>query len=286
MLVASLCFALTGAFASYFSKTINPIQLVLYRNIIGVIFIGYSIFKQPVVQTGGKPMLLLTRGLTGTFALYAFFYVISRIGLPVAITYQQSYPVFIALAAAIFFKDRLKGLEWLAIILGFAGIMSIFLPSAPNTVFLPKYHAAGLFNMLMTGSAYLSIRGLSQHYDQRTIVLSFMLCGLVLPLVSLSLGYVIDDSRLDFMFDTFDPLLLHQIPLLLLFGMAALAGQLYLTKAFSYGKTGVIGAMGYANVVFSILFGVMLGDPLPEGAALAGIGMILISGMLISGNRR
>jgi drug/metabolite transporter (DMT)-like permease len=285
MLIASFCFALTGAFASYFSRTINPIQLVLYRNIVGVFFIAYSIVRLPIVQVGGKTMLLLTRGLTGTLALYAFFYVISKMGLPVAITYQQSYPVFIALAAAVFFKDRLKGLEWVAIILGFAGIMLIFLPSAPHAVFLPKYHLAGLFNMLMTGSAYLSIRGLSQYYDQRTIVLSFMLCGLALPLLSLSMGYWVDNPNLDFMVDKFDPLYWEQIPCLLLFGLAALAGQIYLTKAFSYGKTGVIGAMGYANVVFSIVFGVLLGDPLPTGFALGGIGMILISGMLISGKR-
>jgi drug/metabolite transporter (DMT)-like permease len=139
--------------------------------------------------------------------------------------------------------------------------------------------------MVMTGSAYLSIRGLSQYYDQRTVVLSFMLCGLILPLISLSMGYVIDNPSLDFMVDTFDPLLWEQIPFLLLFGLAALAGQIYLTKAFSYGKTGVIGAMGYANVVFSIVFGVAIGDPLPTGLALAGIGMILISGMFISGKR-
>jgi drug/metabolite transporter (DMT)-like permease len=282
MLLASFSFALTGACARYLRNDINPIQLVLFRNVIGVGFIFWSIHRQPIIQTGGKLWLLIFRGVIGTFALYTFFYGISKIGLAVSITYQQSYPVFLSIMAAWWFGEKLKIKEWTAVILGFLGICLIFLPSADTSSLLLRNHLVGISNAIMTGLAYLSIRGLTQIYDQRSIILSFMLSGIVLPILSLGLGSFIETEKLDFLIDQIDPVSWTQMPVILLLGVAALIGQIYLTKAFSYQKTGVISAIGYSNILFSILFGVMLGDGLPDEYSFLGIGLIILCGVMIS----
>lgn len=282
MLVASFCFALTGACARWLRDDINPIELVLFRNIIGVVFILYSIHHRPVVQSGGKRWLLLFRGVIGTLALYSFFYGISKIGLAISITYQQSYPVFLALFATWLFGERLTGKEWFAIITGFGGICLIFLPSAHTSLLSVKHHMIGLSNALMTGMAYLSIRGLSDIYDQRSIILSFMLSGILLPVLSLTTGHFVDAEPLDFIVDTFDVPLISHYPVILLLGIAALFGQVYLTKAFTYPKTGIIGAIGFSNIVFSVIFGTMLGDAFPDVLSLIGIFLIIVCGIMVS----
>lgn len=282
MLIASFCFALTGACARYLRNDINPIELVLFRNIIGVVFILYSIRKTPVIQTGGKLYLLIFRGVIGTLALYTFFYGISKIGLAIAITYQQSYPVFLAVMAMWFFGERLKNLEWLAVLIGFAGICMIFLPSIDTSILSVKHHFIGISNAIMTGMAYLSIKGLSEIYDQRSIILSFMLSGIVLPLVSLTVGSIWEFEGLDFVIDKFDIVQISQVPAILLLGIAALFGQIYLTKAFSYQKSGIIAAVGYSNIVFSIIFGTLLGDAFPDFLSMMGIGLIIACGVLVS----
>jgi len=282
MLLASFSFALTGACARYLRNDINPIQLVLFRNVIGVGYIFWSIHRQPIIQTGGKLWLLIFRGVIGTLALYTFFYGISKIGLAVSITYQQSYPVFLSIIAAWWFGEQLKIKEWTAVILGFLGICLIFLPSADTSSLLLRNHLVGISNAIMTGLAYLSIRGLTQIYDQRSIILSFMLSGIVLPILSLGLGSIIQSEQLDFLIDQIDPVSWTQMPVILLLGVAALIGQIYLTKAFSYQKTGVIAAIGYSNILFSILFGVMLGDGLPDEYSFLGIGLIILCGVMIS----
>ncbi len=286
MLIASFCFALTGACARYLRNDINPIELVLFRNIIGVVFILYSIRKTPVIQTGGKLYLLIFRGVIGTMALYTFFYGISKIGLAIAITYQQSYPVFLSVMAMWFFRERLRKIEWLAVVLGFMGICLIFLPSIDASQFSIKYHFIGISNAIMTGMAYLSIRGLSVIYDQRSIILSFMLSGIILPLVSLSIGSFWTMEGLDFMFDQFDAVSITQAPAILLLGVAALLGQIYLTKAFSYEKTGIIAAIGYSNIIFSIAFGTLLGDVFPDVLSLMGIGLIVACGVMVSWRKK
>jgi len=286
MLIASFCFALTGACARYLRNDINPIELVLFRNIIGVIFILYSMRKTPVIQTGGKLYLLIFRGVIGTMALYTFFYGISKIGLAIAITYQQSYPVFLSVMAMWFFREKLKNIEWLAVFTGFVGICLIFIPSVDASILSVKHHFIGVSNAIMTGMAYLSIRGLSEIYDQRSIILSFMLSGIILPLVSLSIGSFWTIEGLDFMINQFDAISYSQAPAILLLGVAALFGQIYLTKAFSYQKTGIIAAVGYSNIVFSIIFGTILGDAFPNLLSLMGIGLIIACGVMVSWEKK
>jgi drug/metabolite transporter (DMT)-like permease len=286
MLMASFAFALTGACARYLRDDINPIQLVLFRNLIGVGFIIISLWSRPAQQQGGKLGLLIFRGIIGTLALYSFFYGISRIGLAVSITYQQSYPIFLSILVAWLYKEKLKSLEWMAIFIGFAGICLVFLPSIDASALSVQNHIIGISNSVMTGLAYLSIRGLSSYYDHRVIVLSFMLSGIVLPLISLSLGSFIDIESLKFIIDTFDTMRWSHLTPILILGFAALAGQIFLTKAFSYQKTGIIAAVGYSNIVFSIIFGIMLGDGLPDVISLLGIVLIILCGVMVSYSKK
>lgn len=286
MLIASFSFALTGACARYLRDDINPIQLVLFRNLFGVGFILFSIWNRIPTQVGGKLSLLIFRGIIGTLALYSFFYGVSKIGLAVAITYQQSYPIFLAMMVAWFYHEKLKKVEWAAIAIGFFGICLIFLPSINTSSLSVQSHIIGVSNAVMTGLAYLSIRGLSGYYDHRVIVLSFMLSGIVLPLISLSLGYVIDVEALKFIIDTFDPVSWNHLVPILILGLAALVGQIFLTKAFSYQKTGIIAVIGYSNIVFSIIFGVILGDGLPDAVSIIGIFLIILCGVLVSFSKK
>jgi drug/metabolite transporter (DMT)-like permease len=69
-------------------------------------------------------------------------------------------------------------------------------------------------------------------------------------------------------------------------GIGAMIGQIFLTKAFSYERTGIIAAVGYSNIVFSILFGVFLSDPWPNSVGFLGILCIVLSGCYISFARK
>jgi drug/metabolite transporter (DMT)-like permease len=282
MLIASFCFALTGACARWLRDDINPVELVLFRNLIGVVFIFYSIYRRPITQKGGRLGLLIFRGVIGTLALYTFFYGISKIGLAISITYQQSYPVFLSLFAAYILKEKLAQREWFAIIVGFLGICLIFLPSVDTSLLSAKHHFVGLSNALMTGMAYLSIRGLSEIYDQRSIILSFMLSGIVLPILSMLAGQWVGPGHFDFIISKYDVPQMSHYPVILVLGLAALIGQIFLTKAFSYQKSGVIAAVGYSNIVFSIIFGTIIGDAFPDMLSIFGICLIIICGVIIA----
>jgi drug/metabolite transporter (DMT)-like permease len=162
MLVAAFCFSISGACTKVLGQRLSSIELVFFRNIIGVVFVLWSVFRRPLVQEGGKLSLLIFRGIIGTLALFTFFYSITKIGLAEAITYQQSYPIFLAVFSFYFFKEKLELKEWIYVLIGFFGICLIFIPQFKINLLSVKYHSFGLLNAIMTALAYLSISGLSK----------------------------------------------------------------------------------------------------------------------------
>jgi drug/metabolite transporter (DMT)-like permease len=280
MLIAAFCFALTGALARILEKY-PSVELVFFRNVIGIGFVLYTLRKWPI-QKGGKTSLLIFRGLIGTIALYFFFYGVTTIGLAEAITYQQSYPIFLAVITSIFLKEKISNIAWMAILLGFIGLCMVFVPKMSGSLNEVKSHVIGLCNLIFTGMAYLSIRGLAEYYHRNVIVLSFMVCGIVLPIISMILGHYYSNTPFDYLVAPYIPLTLSDLPYFIVFGLAAVVGQIFLTKAMSHPSSGVVGAMGYSNIVFSIIFGVLLGDKMPSFLTFIGIGAIIVSGVLVS----
>lgn len=282
MLIASLLFAGTGALSKILSSELSSIEIVFFRNIIGLGLIILMIYKKPLHQAGGKFWLLAFRGIIGTIGLYAFFYNIAHIDLATAFTFSKTSPIFTALLAAFIFKERLSYLGWFAIFIGFIGILFIIEP----TLGVSKDEYIGLLSGIGAALAYTSIRGLRKHYDTRAIVLSFMLCGSAIPLLSMIIGSFYYRPDLDFLISPFIMPSLTSWVMVILMGLLATGFQIYLTKAYAASKkAGVVAAVGYSDVVFSMIFGLILGDSLPGAWAFLGIVMIIGAGILVARER-
>lgn len=282
MLIASLLFAGTGALSKILSSELSSIEIVFFRNIIGLGLIIWMIYKRPLHQAGGKFWLLAFRGIIGTIGLYAFFYNIAHIDLATAFTFSKTSPIFTALLAAFIFKERLSYLGWFAIFIGFIGILFIIEPALG----VSKDEYIGLLSGIGAALAYTSIRGLRKHYDTRAIVLSFMLCGSAIPLLSMIIGSFYYKPDLDFLISPFVMPSLTSWVMVIVMGLLATGFQIYLTKAYAASKkAGVVAAVGYSDVVFSMIFGLILGDALPGAWAFLGIGMIIGAGILVARER-
>ncbi|WP_293651571.1 DMT family transporter [uncultured Campylobacter sp.] len=282
MLIASLLFAGIGALSKILSSELSSIEIVFFRNIIGLGLIIWMIYKRPLHQAGGKFWLLAFRGIIGTIGLYAFFYNIAHIDLATAFTFSKTSPIFTALLAAFIFKERLSYLGWFAIFIGFIGILFVIEP----TLDVSKDEYIGLLSGIGAALAYTSIRGLRKHYDTRAIVLSFMLCGSAMPLLSMIVGSFYYRPNLDFLISPFVMPSLNGWVMIVIMGLLATAFQIYLTKAYAASKkAGVVAAVGYSDVIFSMIFGLILGDALPDAWAFLGIVMIIGAGILVARER-
>ena len=279
MLFASLLFAFMGAFAKELSDDLPSLEVVFFRNVFGVVLILLSIYRKPLNQVGGKPWLLIFRGMAGFTALLFFFYNISQIPLGEAMTFSKTSTIFTAIFAYIFVQEKLGFKGWIGVFIGFIGI--IFITKFDGST-LDKTDWLGILCGVGAGLAYTSIRELRKYYDSRAIVLSFMGIGTLGPVILMIIAQFYQNEALDFMLAVFILPSSKDILFIILLGVTATFAQIYMTKAYSCAKAGIIGTISYANIAFSILLGMVLGDSFPDIWIVLGIILIVCSGLLVS----
>ena len=276
MLLASFLFALTMLFAKLLSESMGSVEVTFWRNAIGLVVISFFVLREPIRNIGGKPLTLIFRGVIGTIALLAFFYTISATTLSNAIVYAKTEPIFTALLAFFLLKEKLHSNAILAIGIGFLGVILL------SKMEMEYLHVMGILTGFLSAVAYTSVRSLKAYYDERTVVLSFMLSGILIPAVLMVSAEYIHSEIFVFALSTFVfPKGMDWLWIALM-GIAAAYGQLYMTRAYFHAKAGIVSTVSYSVVLFATLFGIFLGDTLPTPMILLGGILIILSGILLS----
>ncbi len=282
MLLASLLFAFMGAAAKELSDSMSSVEVVFFRNVFGVFFILISIYNSPLKQLGGKFWLLIFRGVAGFVALLFFFYNISVISLGEAMTFSKTSTIFTALIAYIILKEKLGFKGWIGVFVGFIGM--VFVTEFDGSS-LQKTDYLGILSGVGAALAYTSVRELRKFYDTRAIVLSFMTIGTIGPIILMIIGSYYSNPNLDFMLGTFIMPEINDWFYIILLGIFSTYAQIYMTKAYSFAKAGIIGTISYSTIVFSIILGLILGDSFPSVLIIFGILLIVLSGFLVSSKK-
>jgi drug/metabolite transporter (DMT)-like permease len=276
MVIASFLFALTMVFAKLLSASMGSVEVTFWRNAIGLLVIGALIYRHPISNVGGKPFVLVFRGVIGTIALLAFFYTISATTLSNAIVYAKTEPIFTAILAFLVLGEKLKSHALIAIVIGFIGVALI------SKMEMGYLHVMGLLSGFLSALAYTSVRSLKACYDERTVVLSFMLSGVIIPVFLMIASHYVSSEWFAF---ALSPFVLPRGSDWLwigLMGIAAAYGQVFMTRAYFYAKAGIVSTISYSVVLFATLFGVMMGDVFPTSTVIGGAILIVISGILLS----
>ena len=284
MLGSALISALNGAITKILSSDMSALEIVFFRNLIGIGLILYALKHTPPTLSGGKLHLLITRGVLGFTAMILFFYTITTIPLGVAITLNKTSPLFVSVIAFYLLNERLNKRTLLALFIGFLGIVFI---TKPFGVSLSYEHLLGLLGGFFAASAYATIRTIKNIYDSRVIVLSFVGIGSVLPaLLFIITPFIQTPDALSFLFVEFVMPSSLDIWLLIVFmAFISTLSQWLLTKAYSSSKASIIGVIGYTNIPFAIGFGFMLGDKIPDIYTIFGICLIVSGGVLVTSKK-
>ncbi|HEX2630735.1 MAG TPA: DMT family transporter [Chitinophagaceae bacterium] len=279
MLFAALGFSVMGGAAKLLKGSFNAGQLVFWRNAIGLIALTAGFIWKAPVNKGGKFHLLIFRGMMGTIALYTLLYCILHLPLGTAMTYNLTSALFIALFSFLLFREYHGRIVLAAVVLGFAGMLLIYKPAMDYPWY---YHAAGLLSGITSAWAYLTVNRLAGYYDSRIIVLAFIGTGVLVPVLFMLIGGIFNLPADDVFFIKWRWPVGREWGYVLWLGLAALFGQYCVTKAYGADKAGIVSAIGYANIVFSVFIGMALGDAFPDWMSLSGIICIILSGIIIS----
>lgn len=280
MLGSAIISAMNGAIAKILGDEMSALEIVFFRNMIGVALILFALYHTPPTLPGGRLHMLLLRGFFGFAAMILFFYTITTIPLGEAITLNKTSPLFVAILAFIILGEKLTIYSILALIIGFSGVVMI---TQPVGLHITYDHFLGLLGGFFAACAYTTIKTIRDIYDTRIIVLSFVGIGTIIPLLLFCIAPFIEvPSYLSFLFPKFIfPSTISSWALIVFMALISTLSQWLLTKAYSLGRAGIIGVVSYTNIPFAIGFGIMLGDSLPNLFGWIGICMIIFAGLLL-----
>lgn len=286
MVLACLDFAFVGACAKLLSEEgLSSIEIMFFRNIIGVAFMVYLLSHLKTHKEGGRLWLLIFRGVAGTLSLYLFFYNVSNISLGGAFAFQKISPIFVTLIAFLFFKENVGIRGWIGILIAFAGVLFISQPWANpdnHTGFDLKNSSLGILSGFFAALALTSVRHLRKHYNTELIAFSFIFIGALMPLCSMVIGEFYAPKELDFIIAPFVMPSAKAWIFIIIMGILGTIYQIHVTKAYGVAKqVGIVAGVSYLDVVFSLVLGIFLGDDLPSIMVFMGIIGVVFGGLIL-----
>ena len=123
MLAGALISAMNGALTKILADEMSALEIVFFRNLLGVALILYALKHTAPKLSGGRFYVLISRGVYGFLAMILFFYTITVIPLGEAITLNKTSPLFVSILAYYLLKEHLSLNTIFALIIGFLGII-------------------------------------------------------------------------------------------------------------------------------------------------------------------
>jgi drug/metabolite transporter (DMT)-like permease len=134
MVLSTFFFSVMTSIIRHLSHTdIHPSVMVLFRNIIGLLFIFPWVFKRGIhILKTDKMTLHILRAVTGLFGMLLWFYAITQLPMSQAIALSFTAPLFTTLAAVFILKEYVGLHRWMALLVGFLGVLVILRPGAQH----------------------------------------------------------------------------------------------------------------------------------------------------------
>ena len=263
MLLASASFATMAALVKSLGGGMPLLQMVSLRCLISapVLFVILAYRGQPVLVRAKKVLLLRT--LLGMSAMCGFFYALTHMELAGCIFIGRAQPLFLALLAPVILGEATPRAVWLAIGLGFAGVLIIVNPAG---IWSPAALAA-LFAALASAGAHLMVRRLNRTDPPLLIVANFTLLTGFVTMVPALLFFRKMDAR--------------QWLTIIAIAILATCGQLLMTNAYRRDRAPAVAAASYSSLVLSVLYGYLFWDEIPGGAIWLGGIFILVGGIIL-----
>lgn len=267
MVLASFLFASMGVCVKLASSNFNAFELVLYRGLVGMVFMALIVQARGSSLRTRFPGMQAWRSLIGVISLVAWFYAIAYLPLATAVTLNYMSSIWVAaflIGGALLYTrgpvQPRQGLLMLTVLTGFGGVVMILRPTLEqNQLFAGLI---GLMSGLLAALAYIQVTALGRVGEPEERTVFYFALGSALG------------GGIGVMFTGLSEWNWEAAVWLLPIGVLASIAQWCMTRAYSQGPTLVAANLQYSGIVFAALYSLLLfGDQIP---LLGWLGMLVI----------
>ena len=253
--------------AKYLSSDLSFFQITWARYFFTVFFtlpFMFFFFRKKLTWSS-QPKLQILRGLTLFFANVLFFYSISIISMAKALTLAFVAPLITTALSPIFLDEKVGIRRWSAVIVGFIGSLIVI---RPGFIDFNLASIAALGTGCFYGIYLIITRKLHSSDNPLLTLLLTGVVGLIfgsflVPVVWINPSF-------------------NQWSLLLLMGIFACLGHLFLILSLRYADASKLAPFGYFEIITNVILGYYFFMDFPDKWTFLGLFIIILSGLYIS----
>ena len=241
-------------------------QVLFFRGFFGIIFYFFIIPKERLrnFYITQRPGLHALRCTSGLIALVAIFIALRELPLATVVSISFAAPIFTTILSIFLLSERVGLFRWLAVIIGFVGILVI---TEPGISELNIYYIFPIIFCLGLSYVAITIRQLSTTEPVWLISFYFSLSIMILSFLTIPSGWVYP-SFTDFV-------------LLSFVGIFGGVANLWLSQSYKYSEVSLVTPLKYLALVFAIIFGYFIWGEVPTIKTLVGALLVIISTLII-----
>ena len=245
----------------------NAVELVFYRGLTALaLLVPYMALTRPMsVFTTRRAGAHLYRALAGNLGVGFVFWAYSLLPMADTTALLFAAPLFTTALSPILLKERVDGARWLAVLVGFGGVLLIVRPS-PALIGHPAA-LIGLAAALMMALVDMALRNLGRTDDPLTTVFYFILIGVVV-------------SGVYTLFWGSAPRRAH-LGVLAAMGAFTAIQQVAKTTAFRHAEASYLAPYTYSAIVWAALAGWLFWRELPSLPVILGALVIIASNLYL-----
>ena len=241
-------------------------EVLFFRGFCGMITIFFIIPRDRYLNfyKTNRPFLHLKRCVSGLIAIVAIFIALRKLPLATVVSITFAAPIFTTIMSIFFLSEKVGFYRWLAVIVGFIGILII---SEPGFNSLNIYYIYPIIFCLGLSYVAIAIKQLSSTEPVWLIGLYFSFSILVMSLFTIPQGWIFPNLK-----DLF---------LLSMVGILGGLANLWLTQSYKYSDVSLVTPLKYLALLFAILFGYIFWSEIPSSITLFGATLVIISSIII-----
>ncbi len=241
-------------------------QVLFFRGFFGVIFYFFIIPRERLKNFyyTKRAGLHFLRCLFGLIALISIFIALRNLPLATVVSISFAAPIFTTIFSIFFLSEKVGLYRWLAVIVGFVGIVII---TEPGFTSLNIYFIYPIIFCLGLSYVAIAIRQLSSTEPIWLISLNFSIAITVASFFTIPFGWVMPEIK-----DLF---------LLSLIGIFGGVANLWLSQSYKFSEVSLVTPLKYLALVFAIIFGYFIWEEIPTIKTIAGSILVIISSIII-----
>jgi len=204
------------------------------------------------------------RCTSGLIAIVAIFIALRNLPLATVVSITFAAPIFTTVMSIFFLSEKVGLYRWLAVLVGFIGILIISEPGFNSFNF---YYIYPIIFCLGLSYVAIAIRQLSSTEPVWLIGLYFSFSIMILSFFTLSHGWVMPNLK-----DLF---------LLSMVGILGGLANLWLTQSYKFSEVSLVTPLKYLALIFAIFFGYIFWNEIPTAKTLVGAMLVIISSVII-----